>query len=802
MTTFFSRIIDFPRSVIVFLLLPTAFFACFLPRLEKDTDVTNMLPRRNPTVRLADRIEQEFGVRDSLLIGVVENGRQGIYNSDTLRFLFRLTKGLEGLPGIEPGSVKGIFTIDTILGTSDGFEVKPLLDEVPVTEEEILAFRRRVARNSMIQGEIVSRDGTGTLILADPESGADLAALYDRIRDLIGSEDRKNPGREVFVAGIPVITGVIGRYVDQDMRRMIPFVAVVIVVMLALLLRSVRGVVLPLFVVGFSVVWTMGAMALLRIPIYPMTTIVPILIMALGCADGIHVTNRYYEAVGEEEEADRRCIILRTMGEMWRPVVMTSLTTTVGFLSLLTSDMEPIRYLGAFSAFGIVVAMLFSLTFLPASLALLKVPVPRRRPRDRDAGGGRRMAAGMSGILGAAGEVVYVYRYLVVGVNVVVILVSLALLPFLRVDSDPMRYFETGSEIPEANRMINEKFNGTGVLNVVLDGGEPDAFKSPALLGRLDRMQRALEKVDDVGGTISIADYLKLMNRAMHGGKASWDVVPETREEVAQYLLLYSFSGEPADLERVVDDDFRKADLIVRLRTLSSKRIGHVVRTIEDLCRELFGGQGVKTQVGGRAMVTYVTQDILVKGQLSSIALSILGVFLITVLMFRSFLAGFLNILPITVATIWNFGFMSLARLPLEPTSAVTACIGIGVGIDYAIHFIAKYRYLAANASPAAFPDRVREHVYRRLTRATMMTAGKAILFNAIVVICGFLVLLFSRFPPTRTMGILVSLNMFACFVGALTLLPAAVNTFRPRFCCRVPWEAQVGPKSEQGTSE
>ena len=799
MLTFFSRIIDSPRIVIVLLLIPTVFFGSFLPRLEKDTDVTNMLPRRNPVVQLADRIEEEFGVRDSLLIGVVEDGKQGIYNPDTLRFLFRLTKGLEALPGIEPGSVKGIFTIDTILGTPDGFEAKPLLEEIPETEGEILAFRRRVGRNAMIQGEIVSRDGTGTLILADPESGADLGDLYDRVRTLIGSEE-KNPKRDVFIAGTPVITGVIGTYVDQDMRRMIPFVAVVIVAMLALLLRSIRGVVLPLLVIGFSVIWTMGAMAILGIPIYPMTTIVPILIMALGCADGIHVTNRYYEAVGEEE-ADRRRIILKTMAEMWRPVVMTSLTTTVGFLSLLTSDMEPIRYLGIFSAFGILVAMLFSLTFLPASLALLKVPEPGRRLRGRAVGRHRRVFSGIPGILGAAGEAVYAYRYFVVSVNLVLILVSLALLPFLRVDSDPMRYFEGGSDIPEANRIINAKFNGTGVLNVVLDGGEPDAFKSPALLVRLSRMQRMLEKVEDVGGTISLADYLKLMNRAMHGDRASWDVVPETREEVAQYLLLYSFSGEAGDLERVVDDAFQKADLIVRLRTLSSTRIGRVVRTIEDLSREIFGGQGVTTRVGGRAMVTYITQDILVKGQLSSIELSIFGVFLITVLMFRSFLAGLLSILPITVATIWNFGFMSLARVPLEPTSAVTACIGIGVGIDYAIHFISKYRYLAANVTPAAFPDRIQEHVYRHLTRLTMMTAGKAILFNALVVICGFLVLLLSRFPPTRTMGILVSLNMFACFVGAVTLLPAAVNTFRPRFCCRVPWEAQSEARNEEDTN-
>jgi predicted RND superfamily exporter protein len=215
--------------------------------------------------------------------------------------------------------------------------------------------------------------------------------------------------------------------------------------------------------------------------------------------------------------------------------------------------------------------------------------------------------------------------------------------------------------------------------------------------------------------------------------------------------------------------------------------VGRVIHAIESIADEVLRGEDVSLQIGGRAKMVHAQVESIVQGQIDSILLSIAGVFLITSLMFRSGIAGILNILPIAVASLWNFGFMRIFGLALEPGSAITSCIGIGVGIDYSIHFISKYRFLCREAREEDFPDAGPGPVYQELTVRTMETAGKAIAFNAFVVIFGFLVLLFSNFPPTRNMGILVSINMFTCFLGALTLLPAVLNGIRPR-ACRVSW--------------
>jgi len=247
MNAFFSRILAYPRTVLVLLLMPTIFFASALPKLQKETDALKMLPADHPAVISSDQIEEEFGIKESMLVGVVEKNKTGIYAPETLDFLYRLTEKLKNTEGIETESVKGIFTVDDIVGTAEGFEVVPLLGQSPRSEEKIRQLRQRVADNGMLQGELVSKDGTGTLIYADPIPDADEAALYYEILDFVKSEN-KDLQRDVLIAGPPVVSGIMGVYVDQDLRRMFPVTGLVVVVMLALLLRSIRGILIPLFV--------------------------------------------------------------------------------------------------------------------------------------------------------------------------------------------------------------------------------------------------------------------------------------------------------------------------------------------------------------------------------------------------------------------------------------------------------------------------------------------------------------------------------------------------------------------------
>ena len=309
-----------------------------------------------------------------------------------------------------------------------------------------------------------------------------------------------------------------------------------------------------------------------------------------------------------------------------------------------------------------------------------------------------------------------------------------------------------------------------------------------------------------MGGSLSIAEFIKRMNRVMNEDREEMEVIPDSRDLIAQYLLLYSFSGDPDDFDEVVDYDYQHANVSFFLRSDHSADIERVIDRIQDFAVREFGVEGNGGQAGnhdpltvrfgrwvagitptvigwetesgfwigfaGQGYMSNRFSELVVSGQLTSLVTSLLAVFLLTTCMFRSVVAGLINIIPISAVMVFSFGLMGLLGIPLEVGKSMTASMVIGIGIDYTIHFLNKYQLKTQGGlvDPEA------------ITVATMATSGKAIFFNAAVVVGGFLVFLTSNFKPNFYLGAMMALNMCACLLASMTLLPAILNTFKPRF--------------------
>lgn len=758
MERFFTWVTFHPYWVLFFVLVSTAFFAYGLTGLKADAKVENMMPEGNETVEVAERITDIFEINENVVIALVNPDPGGIYNDHTLGLVEKITKGLEDIKGIDSDQISSLFTVSNIVGQEGGFDVVPLCEFLPETDEEKQRLESNVNSNALLHGTLVSKDGAGTLIYAGLKPNAEKARVYFDVLDMMGKMDFSR--EKFYVAGAPVVEGVIGVHVGNDMGKMMPLVSVVIVLMLLLIFKSLRGVVLPLLVVMLSVIWAMGLMAFFDIPIYPISTIVPIVIMAIGVADGIHIITRYYEGTKAHPERTSAVITINTMKEMWSPVVMTSLTTTVGFLSLLTSSMRPIFYTGVFTAFGVMAAMVFSLTLIPALLSMMRVPVLTKP---------KKWWIRADGIFERIGFAVFHLRWAVVIFALLIVLASLGGLWVINVDSDPMANFNQSDPIPISTKIINKMFSGAMVVYTTVKSDEQRRFLDPETLRAIDRYQEEVKQIPEVGAVTGLVDFLKMMHRAMNDDDPDSFTVPPSRNLVGAYLMLYS--GD--NINHYINYGRDYTNIQVRVMTTSTKTLEKVIREMEALCDEhLRTLPGVEVKIGGVGPVLVDMINIIVNGQVYSILLSILGVFLITAIMFRSFVAGLFNILPISLATAMNFGIMGIFKIPLEPATAITSCIGIGVGIDYAIHFIAKFRY-----------TRQKQQTGQKLMETAMATAGKAIFFNAVVVIGGFLVLLASQFPPSRHMGLMISLNMFNSFAAAVTILPVLLVLTDPKFC-------------------
>ena len=741
-----KKLLGHSRLILLVILAVTGFFIyAMYSNTRMETDLDKYMPQKHPAFVYSNQAEELFGIKDGIIFAI-EN-KDGIYNEGTLQKIKDLTKELQKMDGIEKSDVTSLYTADNIVGSEYGMEVNTFYSRVPKTESKLQQLRDDVRSNNMVYGRLVSTDETSTIIIAEIDDYVFTEDFYNQVLEM--AESYEGP-ETLYVAGTPIVEGTLGKLAPKDMKTMAPIVIGIIVIVLLMILRSVKGMILNLLVVLFSTVWTFGLMAVLDIPIYSVSTMIPVMLIAIGVAYGIHLFNHLELYLEKHPGADKKDALADMLRHMWKPVMMAAITTAVGFISLVTSQVFPVKYFGLFTAFGVLSALFFALVLIPAGLMVFGLPGFRKIRKNRTEKD--HFAFRFSGIITK-------HKTLTILITAAVVVLSIYGISRLWINSSFLANFESDSDIVLTDRFINEHFAGTSSLNIVLEADEPDMFKNPEVLKLVDDLQNDLEALPMVGDTFSLADFIRRMNMVMNEDNPVFDSIPDSRDMIAQYLLLYEMSGDPENLTSVIDYEYQTLNLTAQLKSDDSRTIRAAIDVAESY-RERLGEQGIEINFAGSGYKALVFSELIFKGQISSLILSILIVIILVSLMFRHIVIGLIASVPIMITALINFGIMGLLNVPLGPTTALISSIAVGIGIDYAIHFIDRYKEYASETGDK-----------KETARLTMYNTGRAIMFNAVVVISGFLALLFSMFPPNRQLGALVSLNMFSSFLGTLTIM-------------------------------
>jgi predicted RND superfamily exporter protein len=312
--------------------------------------------------------------------------------------------------------------------------------------------------------------------------------------------------------------------------------------------------------------------------------------------------------------------------------------------------------------------------------------------------------------------------------------------------------------------VLNQKLGGLNVVSVVAEGD----IKSPHLMKKIDELEKEIAAMPDIGTTVSIARVMRQMSRALNDkNDPGYDTIPATRNAVAQYFELYMMSGDPEDFERQVDFPYRHAQITARITSPSSGIIKKVVNTVE----RKIENHPEFTMVGGFSTIFTQLADEVVNGQVTSLLLSLGVVALLVVILFRSWIAGLFSIIPLGLSLILLFGIMGFSGIELNIATALLSSIMVGVGIDYTIHFLWRYKEERKNGLEPV-----------PAVQETLITAGRGIIFNALSVIVGFVVLMISNFHPVNFFGLLVVISISTCLLGALVLLPSLCILLKPKF--------------------
>ncbi len=369
---FFTAVTAKPKTIITLTFLIIIATAVFIPTLTIDSRAESFLPPDDPALLYRDQVEEVFGLKDPMVIAVINKGEHGVFNPQSLQLVQWLTDEVMKMPEVNRDRVVSLATEDNITGNEEGMVVEAFFETLPATQDDADKVHAAVMDFPLYLGSLVARDGSATLIVTEMFNNEDGPKVYEELLELIKHAPINN-GEEIHLAGDGAVSGYLVTYINADSARLVPISVVIITLLCLLSFRTWRGVLIPGVIILSAVASAVGLMAAAGVPVYVITTSMPILLVGVAVADSIHVLSQYYEELANNPKQCQRDLVIRTMVLMWRPVLITTLTSMVGFLGIAVSSfMPPMQGYGLFSLIGLGVAGLFSLTFVPAALVLLK----------------------------------------------------------------------------------------------------------------------------------------------------------------------------------------------------------------------------------------------------------------------------------------------------------------------------------------------------------------------------------------------------------------------------------------------
>jgi hypothetical protein len=742
-------IIKLRWPIIIGFILLTALMAIQIPNAEIEPDLKEALPKHMKSKVNTDKIEEIFGGNDMIMV-LFET--DDVLNKETLTRVKKISKKLNRVKGVD--KVLSLFDLKNIYGQDGAMIVDPAVKRIPKSDKQKEQLRESIINNEMVYETVVSEDFKYTSIIAKLDSDA----KHDSIINVVDSLLTEFPGNEIIhKGGDPYLKYYVQNDIAGDMALLIPVALILMLIMLFIAFRRIRGVLLPFAVVIMSIVFGLGLMPVLGWKLSAVSILMPIMIIAIANDYGIHLVSRYQEMNTSDTKLTIKELAIDGFMHLKKPIIITGITTIAGMLGLLSHIMIPAKQLGIIAAVSIAYALILSLIFIPAVLSLLKKSKPVYSTTNHKKNMFDRWLEHI------ARFVTQKYKAILLG-SVIITVISSTGIILLDSDSNMVNFFPQKHPVKISTNIINDNFGGSQNINVLISGD----IKSPDVMKKMDYYESQIINIDGVGNVTSIAKVIREISKAMNDeGDKFYDAIPDTREAIAQYFELYSMSGDPDDFEQIVDFDYKNAILSVLINKTSSKNIKHIVKEIKILTQN---DENVKI-IGGAGIINTELESAVVGGQTSSLLIGIVVIALIMMIIFRSVRAGLLSSVPLIFALVLIFGLMGYFAIKLDVAIAMLSSIMIGVGVDYTIHFLWRYK-----------SERINGLNYKDAVIKTLTTTGKGIIINALSVIIGFTALLFSVFMPIKFFGFLIVISIFACLVGALIIIPAMVLIIKPKF--------------------
>ena len=752
------------RSIVVVLIGLITLVASFgLSRLQIDTSFDSLIPDDDPSRPVYQRVMGEFG-SDNKTILYVED--ENLWSTEKLTALEILQTRLKRIEHIT--RVDSLFSLRSIRGhTVDGktsVKAEAVLERVPQSQEEVDAAKQRALGNPLYVGNLFSENGRVTAIILTVEDNEDKEDFEDAVyADIEASiEAHKGDFEQLFQVGPPRVNAELEKSLVQDFSLLGPLSAFVLIASILVFMRSPLAAIVPVVTSLLTIIWTFGLLGWTGVPLNILSAMIPSLIIVIGSTEDTHIMAAFFRGLANEEhasmltaDADPRHKAIAYMAiHTGLPLILTVLTTALGFAANLFSSIGLIQDFAIASTFAIIANGVITVLVVPFLLAQFGPEMIN----DKDEAYTNNLPNKIIETFRISQDKFPIYTLALTGLLCAFFTYQAS---HLYVTNDPMSYFPEDRPLVKQTQQIHKELAGIKVFFISLEAADK-AFLEPGNLQRIEKIQEFMAKQAVFDSTISLADHLKYVNREIQGEFAQLNL-PKSRQMVAQYLLFFHRS----ELESYVSHDYRRANIVVRHNINDSHTLNKYVEELRSAVYQIAGPDFEAHIIGENLMVNQAAEDLMVS-QIKALGLLLALIFILMSIMFTSFKGGAIAMIPSMIPIMLMFGLMGFLEIPLNPGTAMVAVIAVGIAIDGTIHLLARYNELCRATSD-----------YKAAVNQAVKEVATPLIVSSLALSFGFGILLFSNFTVVAQFGALAAATMLISIFANLLITPIIMARIR-----------------------
>lgn len=727
------------------LMLALAFGAS---RLAIDSGIRVLFSPEDPNLLAEIAIEQTYGKEDNILL-VIDALEGDMFTPQHLQMLQGITTESWQVPHSRRVDSITNYLYTTVEG--DDIFIGPLVEDAAgLSQADIERVRQIALSQQVLLGRLIAASGRVAAVnislnLREEGKAEALAAAVNAARQIRATAMAANPGVQIHLAGLALTEQNLAEVTAADGATLIPLLFTMVLVVLALLLRSTLAALCTVITIALSVVAGMGYAGWAGMGINSVSVSAPTIIMTLAVADCIHLLGAFLRLL--RDGLDKRAAATQALQQTLYPIILTSVTTAIGFLSMNFSDSPPFGQLGTISAVGVMGALWVTMTILPALMLLMpfKAAAPGRFELP----------------MAALADWVIRRHIAVFWLCLVFIVAIVSFVPRMDLNDDPAGYFSEAIPLTTAIQVVENKLSGTQNVHYSLDSGEPGGVSDPRYLQQVGSFVDWLREQPEVTNVDAFTDTLMRLNQVMHEDDPAWYRLPEQRDLAAQYLLLYEISvpyGQDVTYQVSADKSALKVTAV--LKNQKSRVIDFEQRSRQWLAEN---APALLTRGAGHAVSFAHVGLRNIHNMLFGSLFAIVLVSSCLIVAFRSLRFGLLSLVPNLFPALLSLGIWSALVHEVNMAASVVFSMTLGIVVDDTTHFLVKYRQARVQRGLSA-PDAIRD---------AFNTVGRALVFTSVVLAAGFLVLVQSDFSVNATSGILMSLTIAMALLMDLLFLPA-----------------------------